>query len=94
MQLAACDRSYNENSHYPSNGYKKLSPEMVTRTCRGMTQDYTSTAVTDKAISKARHLLSKADKLYKEGNYCDCLFKIEESMECVDDEPLSTLLMI
>jgi HEPN domain-containing protein len=54
-----------------------------------MTQDYTSTAVTDKAISRARHLLGKADKLYKEGNYCDCLFKIEESIESVDDEPLS-----
>jgi len=94
MQLAACDRSYDENSHYPNNGYKKLSPEMATRASRGMTQDYTSTAVTDKAISKARHLLGKADKLYREGNYCDCLFKIEESMESVDDEPLSTLLMI
>jgi hypothetical protein len=89
MQLSSCDRSYDEGCHNPKNGYKKLSPETATKTMRGMTQDYTSTAVTDKAISRARHLLGKADKLYREGNYCDCLFKIEESIESVDDEPLS-----
>lgn len=58
------------------------------------TSDYVSPALSYKHLKRARNILLKAQKIYAEGLYFDCLSKLEESMLCVHEEPLSEFLRL
>lgn len=74
----------------------KISPDaahLATRH-RVHTADYSAAIIGVQHLNRARNLLAKAQKIYSEGNYSDCLFKIEESMQQVNEEPLCEMLSL
>ena len=78
------------------NGTTKISPDAAAYVGRQRlhTADYSSAVIGVQHLNRARNLFVKAQKHYNEGNYSDCLFKIEESMQQVNEEPLSEMLRL
>jgi hypothetical protein len=74
----------------------KISPDAAHLSIRQRlhTADYSASIIGIQHLNRARNLLAKAQKIYSEGNYSDCLFKIEESMQQVNEEPLSEMLRL